>query len=424
MSLKQEIVVTSAGVACPIGVGLDAVWSSLLEGRSGVRRLNLFDSPDMPTPFGGEVVDFDAKKFVKNRKSLKVMSRDIQLAVAAAEMAVSSAGISAKPLDPERFGVLFGADVIPCDLSELVPAFRSCIVEGKFDFHRWGHAAMAEMFPLWLLKYLPNMLACHIGLAHDARGPNNTLTLGDVSCLSAAIEATRVIERGQADAMLSGGAGSRIHPMRIFRGIAHELSRRGDEPEKAGRPFDADRDGMVNGEGAAAFLLETFDHAKRREVAPLAKILAHASAYERLDSGDSESALRGGAIRRVLSSVLKDAIMGPEGIGCVIAQGYSTRIDDQREAQAIRDVLGDVAVTAPSSCFGHSGAGCGAVELAVAILALKHCKIPPTLNYENSDSACPVNVVHGEPRALESPTALVLSHSQQGQAVAMLLGSA
>jgi 3-oxoacyl-[acyl-carrier-protein] synthase II len=423
MSLKKEIVVTSAGVACPIGIALDAVWASLLEGRSGVRRLNLFDAPDMPTPFGGEVDGFDAKKFVKNRKSLKVMSRDIQLAVAAAEMAASSAGISANPLDPERFGVLFGADVIPCELAELVPAFRSCIVEGKFDFHRWGYAAMSEMFPLWLLKYLPNMLACHIGLAHDARGPNNTLTLGDVSCVSAAIEAFRVLERGQADAMLSGGAGSRIHPMRIFRGISHELSRRGDEPEKACRPFDADRDGMVNGEGAAAFLWETQDHAKRREAVPLAKILAHTSAYERIDTGNPESELRGGAIRRALAGVLQEANLGPRGVGCVIAHGFSTRLDDQREARAIRAVLGDVAVTAPSSCFGHFGAGCGAVEIAAAILSIMHRQIPPTMNYERPDPACPIDVVHEEPRVLESPTALVLSHSQQGQAVAMLLGA-
>jgi 3-oxoacyl-[acyl-carrier-protein] synthase II len=375
------------------------------------------------------------------------MSRDIQLSVSAAEMAAEMAGHRAKPIDPKRLGVVFGADMIPCELPELVPAFRSCLVEGKFEFHRWGHAAMADMFPLWMLKYLPNMHACHIGLALDARGPNNSLTLGDVSSLSAAVEATRVIERGQADAIFSGGAGSRIHSPVIFREMANELSCRSGEPAKACRPFDADRDGMVNGEGAAVFMLESREHADRRSAAPMAKILAHASAYEpssigsqivstgaepKFPQGDANPGinnnrrparfLRGTAIRRVLAQVLEFSGVAPQEVGCVIAHGYSTRLDDVREAQAIRDVLGDVPVTAPKSFFGHSGAGSGAVELVVGLFALRHRLIPPTLNYETPDANCPINVVHGQPRPLESPTVLVLSHSQRGQAVAVLLG--
>ena len=356
-----------------------------------MRRLDLYDEPDLPTPFGGEIVDFDPKRFVKNRKSLKVMSRDIQLAVSAAEMAAEMAGHRAKPIDPDRFGVIFGADMIPCELPELVPAFRSCMVEGKFEFHRWGHAAMADMFPLWMLKYLPNMHACHIGLAQDARGPNNSLTLGDVSSLSAAVEAARVIERGQADAIIAGGAGSRIHPTIIFRGMAHELSRRGGEPAKACRPFDAGRDGMVNGEGTAAFMLESREHADSRGAAPLAKILAHASAYEPssiasyvisamhgpnlrtttpiLSANGRPVRLCGTAIRRVLGRCWKSGV-APQDVGCVIAHGYSTHLDDAREAKAIRDVLGDVPVTAPKSYFGHFGAGSGAVEMVVGLLAL------------------------------------------------------
>jgi 3-oxoacyl-[acyl-carrier-protein] synthase II len=422
MALNKDIVITSAGVVCPIGIGLDSLWTSLCEGRSGVRRQNYYDSTDLPIPFGGEVVDFDPKKFVKNRKSLKVMSRDIQLAVAAAEMASEMAGHRANPIAPEHFGVIFGANIIPCELNELAPPFRSCTVEGKFDFHRWGHAAMAELFPLWLLKYLPNMPACHIGLAQDAQGPNNTLTLGDVSSLSAAIEAARLLERGHADAILAGGAGSRIHPAICFRGMTHGLSRRGNEPEKACRPFDARRDGMVNGEAAAAYMLETREHAERRGAAPLAKLLAHASAFERNPETHTSQSLRGIAIRRVLAQVIQDAGIAPQSVGCVIAHGFSTRLDDEREANAIRDVLGNVPVTAPKSYFGCSGAGSGAVEMAVALLMLKHRLIPPTLNYESPDPNCPINVVHGDPKPLESPTVLVLSHSHQGHAVAMLLG--
>ena len=205
------------GVVSPIGIGQEAFWASLCEGRSGVRRLNIFDDPDL-IPFGGEVSDFDPKTYIRQRKSLKVMSRDIQLAFAAADMACREAGHHERPIDPERLGVIFGDDMIPCELHEFVPAYRNCIVDGRFDFNRWGHAAMTEIFPLWMLKYLPNMPACHIGIAQDARGPNNTLTLGDVSSLSAAAEAVRVLERGAADAMIVGGAGSRIHPTMLFRG--------------------------------------------------------------------------------------------------------------------------------------------------------------------------------------------------------------
>lgn len=422
MALKKEIFVTAAGVVCPIGIGMDALWASLCEGRSGVRNLNLYETPDLPVPIGGAIVDFDPRLFIKNRKSLKVMSRDIQFAVSAAEMAAEMAGHRAKPFDPERFGVIFGADVIHCELSEIVPAFRSCMVEGKFDFHRWGHAAMADLFPLWMLKYLPNMCACHIGLAQDARGPNNTLTIGDVSSLSAMTEASRVIERSHAEAMLTGGAGSRIHPTILFRGMAQELSRRGGEPEKACRPFDAGRDGVVNGECAAAFILETRGHADERGVAPLAKILGHASACEPVLKGQSSQSLKGTALRHALTGALKESGISAKDVGCVIAHGLSTHLDDECEAKAICEVLGNTPVTAPKSYFGYCGAGSGSVEMVVGLLSLKYRQIPPTLNYETPDPRCPVNVVHGRPQPLESPHVLVVSYSQQGQAVAVVLG--
>jgi len=201
MAHKQDIVITGVGVVSPIGIGQEAFWTSLCEGQSGVRLLHLFQDSEL-IPFGGEVTDFDPKKYVRQRKSLKVMSRDIQLAFAAADLACCEAGHHKQPIDPERLGIVFGADLMPCELHELVRAYRSCIVGGNFDFRRWGEAAMAEIFPLWMLKYLPNMHACHIGIAQDARGPNNTLTLGDVSSLSAAAEGMRVIERGGAHAGL------------------------------------------------------------------------------------------------------------------------------------------------------------------------------------------------------------------------------
>jgi 3-oxoacyl-[acyl-carrier-protein] synthase II len=265
------------------------------------------------------------------------------------------------------------------------------------------------------------MPACHIGIAQDARGPNNTVTMSDVSGLLAAAEAVRVLERGAADAMIAGGAGSRIHPTLLFRGGISQLSQRGDDPPGALRPFDATRDGTVNGEGAAALVFETQQHARARGTVPLARIMGYGAAYEPAGNG---RVLQGISIRQALVKALRDAAIGAQDVGCLVAHGVSTKDDDRREAAAIREVLGAVPVTAPKSLFGHLGAGCGAVDLVAAVLCLKHALVPPTLNYRVPDPECPVNVVHTHAQPLNRPTVIVLSHSQHGQAAAMVLGAA
>ncbi|MBU4271479.1 MAG: beta-ketoacyl-[acyl-carrier-protein] synthase family protein [Planctomycetes bacterium] len=420
MSLRQEIVVTGVGVVSPIGIGKVPFWTSLVEGRSGIRRLDLHHDPTLSPPIGGAVADFDPKQYVRPRKSLKVMSRDIQLAFAAADLACVDADLREKPVAPERLGVVFGAGIIPCELDELMGAYCDCIVGGKFDYSRWGQAAMAELFPLWILKYLPNMPACHIGIGQDARGPNNSITLGDVSSLSALAEAARVLERGQADAVIAGGVGAKLHPAAWMRGLNGELSRRGDEPGAASRPFDAARDGLVNGEGSGALVLETRAHAQSRGEPPLARVLGHAVVFE----PPGGKAAVGESIRRAILTALRDAEITPGEVGFVAAHGLSTVDDDRIEAQAIRSALGDVPVTAPKSYFGHLGPAAGALEAAMSVLALHAGLIPPTLNYERPDPQCPVNVVHGRPAPLERPTAMVLAHSHHGQAVAVVLGGA
>jgi 3-oxoacyl-[acyl-carrier-protein] synthase II len=418
MTFQQDIVVTGIGVVSPIGIGTGPFWASLDTGRSGIRRLDLPGDPTEPPPFGGVVADFDPKQYVRPRKSLKVMSRDIQLAFAAADLACVEAGLRERPINPERLGVVFGASMIPCELEELAGTYRDCTVDGSFDFQRWGRVAMAELFPLWMLKYLPNMPACHVGIAQDARGPNNTVTLGDVSSLSALAEAARILERGQADAIIAGGVGSRLHPALWVRSHLLGLSRRGDAPEAASRPFDALRDGLVGGEGAAAMFLETERHAQARGAPILARVLGSAGTFEPCPSGQ---ALTGAAIRRAIVGTLRDADVTPADLGFVVAHGLSTRNDDRVEAQAIRDTLGDVPVTAPKSYFGHLGAGSGSLEAALSILAFQQGRVPPTLNYEQPDPQCPINVIHGRPMPLDCPVALILSHTRHGQAVAVVL---
>jgi 3-oxoacyl-[acyl-carrier-protein] synthase II len=425
MAPKQDIVVTGVGVVSPIGIGKSPFWAAMCEGHSGIRRLDLFDDPALPTPIGAAVADFDPKQYVRPRKSLKVMSRDIQLGFAAADLACVDAGLRERPVAPERLGVIFGAALIPGELDELAGSYRSCVVDGKFDFGRWGPAAMAELFPLWMLKYLPNMPACHIGIGQDARGPSNSITMGDVSSLSALAEAVRVLDRGQADAMIVGGVGARLHPVVWARSDVRGLSRRSDNPAAASRPFDAQRDGLVGGEGSAAFLLETRSHAQARGVPIFARVLGCVVAFEpgRLEVGNKAATIGRGdnVIQRTLAAALHDAGLTPAELGCVVAHASGAVVDDRMEAQAIRSVLGDVPVTAPKGNFGYLGAGSGALETAVGVLALQHGLVPPTLNYEHPDPQCPVNVVHGRPSPLRCPTVLVLSHSPHGQAVAVVL---
>ncbi len=408
------------GIVSPIGTGIEAFWSALTEGRSGVVATTRFDGGAAPCPIAGEVRDYDAKQYVRPRKNIKVMGRDIQLAMGAADMACKDARFDVSPVVPERLGVAFGADLIPCELDEMIDAYRGCIVDGKFDFARWGERAMSDLFPLWMLKYLPNMPACHIAISQDARGPNNSITLAEVSSLTAIGESFRVIERGQADAIVAGGTSSRIHPTFWVRRELYELSHRFEDPAAACRPFDADRDGMVFGEGAAAFVLEERQHALGRGARILARVLGHACTFE---PQHDDAPPQGDAIRRAIRGALGEAGLGPSDLGHVNAHGASTPLDDQVEAQAIHDTLDGVPVTAPKSYFGNLGAGTGAVELAVSVLACQKGLVPATLNYQRPDPNCPVNVIHGEPLKQSRPTALVLNHVREGRATALVLAA-
>jgi 3-oxoacyl-[acyl-carrier-protein] synthase II len=413
----EQVVVTGLGVVSPIGIGVDAFWSSLAAGRSGIRPISLFDASLLPIRFGGEVQDFDPKVRVRPRKSLKVMSRDIQLGFAAADEAYTHAGIAAGAIDPERFGVVFGSDLIQPDPLESAAGYRRSTVDGVFDFSLWGEGAMQEVYPLWMLKHLPNMPACHIGIAFDARGPNNTITLGEVSSLSAIGEATRVIARGQADLMFAGGTGVRVQPTSMVRNSAAEASRRNDDPEHAAKPFDAERDGEVFGEGAGATMLESRRAAQRRGAKILAQVVGFGSAFGRGPQGGTTSA----AVAQAIERALADAAVAPSDIGFVVAQGRGTRRDDVNEAEGIRNVLGDVPVTVPKSYYGNTGSGGGALDFAAAVAALLADRIPATLNYTTPDPNCPITVVHGRPQPLAKPTAIVLSQTPMGQAVAVVV---
>lgn len=418
ISSPREVVITGVGVVCPIGIGYEAMQQALFAGTSGVRPLDVFNTAEFPVRIGAEVIDFDPKQFVTPRKSLKVMSRGIQLAFASAQMAISQANLASSGVSPDRLGVVFGAEMLYAEPEELVDAFRSCIVDRKFIHARWNSKAMSQLYPLWMLKYLPNMSACHIAIAHDARGPNNTIVLAEASSLQAVAEGVRVIERGQADVMIVGGSGSRLHPMSwAFRdNVLH--TRRTEPPAELSRPFDALRDGMVYGEGSASFVLESRAHAEARRTRILARVMGFANAFEACTPGEP---FHGQAIRAAITQSLRAARIEPADLGHVNAHGLSTIHHDQAEARAIRDTLGDVPVTALKSFFGNLGAGGGAVEMIGSLVAFETGRVPHTLNYEQPDASCPIHVVKAAPYPTARNAALLLNQTSTGQSVALVM---
>jgi 3-oxoacyl-[acyl-carrier-protein] synthase II len=417
---NRDVVITGLGVVSPIGIGVDKFWASLLSGASGVRTITSFDTSGTPLSIGAEVLDFDPKEYVKPRKSLKVMSRDIQFGVTVADLACAHAGIVHGTVAPERFGVEFAADMMHCPLDEVEMACRASAIDGKVDLQLWGREALAHIFPLWMLKYLPNMPACHIAIAHDARGPNNSHSVGEASSLLAMAEAARVIQRGSADVVVTGGTSSKMHPILWFRESVGDTSHRGEIPAAACRPFELNRDGAVHGEGATAFVFESRAHAAARNAPILARVLGYACAFEPRRNG---AKMRGAGIRSAITVALRSAGLSPKDIGHVNAHGLSTIADDRAEAAAIRDLLGDVPVTAPKSYFGNTGASTGALEAAVSVMALVKQLVPATLNYQTPDPECPVRVISGEPLRESKGVALLLNHSPMGQAAALILAA-
>jgi 3-oxoacyl-[acyl-carrier-protein] synthase II len=271
-----------------------------------------------------------------------------------------------------------------------------------------------------MLKYLPNMAACHVSIALDLRGPNNSIVLGEVSSLLAIAEAASVIERGWADVMLAGGASGRVHPTVLAFRQRYELSRRDDDPAGAVRPFDLDRDGLVHGEGAAVFVLESRRHAEARRARPRAWLRAAVSRAERVGDDRRPSGL---ALRNAIAAALRQAGLEPTQLGHVNANGLSTREDDVVEARALRAILGDVPVIAPKSYFGNLGAAAGAVELAATFSAFEQGRLPATLNYRRPDPACPIRVVAEPGRPLGLGAALAVNQAPSGQAAALVLST-
>ena len=420
-SLSQRAVLTGVGVVNPLGLNTAAFWAALESGQSGIHAIQSFDASKLPTRIGGEVRGFDAKNYIakQDRKTLRLMARGIQLAVAAAQLAMDDSKVDKTKLDPLRFGVDFGAGLLASELEELAQAALASAncQPGTVDLELWGEKGMSNIPPTWMLKYLPNMLACHVSILHNAQGPSNTITEGEAGGLLALGEAFRIIARGQADFFLVGGADSKINPLSMVKQcLFGPLSRNNAVPEKACRPFERRRDGSVLGEGAGVLVVEELEHARRRGARIYAELAGFGAAFDRDRNGQG--------LARAMRAALADAGIGPQQVDHVNAFGLGTRQADISEARALAEVFQDadsqVPVFAPKSYFGNLGAGCGTSELAASLLALHHGILPATLNYEEPDPDCPVNVTRS-PQPTRHPYVLKTVFTDMGQCAAVVL---
>ncbi len=429
LSNERRVVITGLGLISPLGIGPGPFWSALAERRGAVRKISSFAVEGLPNDVGAEILDFDPKALAlpKHRKaltkSLKYMARDIQLAVAAAELAMADAGLADGGVDPTRIGVDLGAGLMSSELDELAPAITSAVRPGgTFDFATYGREGIPQITPIWLLKYLPNMLACHISILSDCQGPSNSITEAEAASNVAIGEASRIIARGRADVMISGGADSKIHPMSMVRmGLFGQMSTWKGEPSQACRPFDKARNGWVPGEGAGILILEEREHALSRGAKIYGEILGFGSGCDAAPSGGLDPEGRGTEI--ALRAAIRDAGLEPSQIGHVNAHGAASVEADLAEARAICRVFGEngVPVTALKGYFGNTVSGSGAIELIGSLLGVNQGWIPPTLNCDDPDPEMHLDLVRGEPRPTRNPIFLKTNLTRLGQAAALVV---
>lgn len=425
---SRRIVITGLGLITPLGNTSGELWEALSSGRSGVDVLSFPVGPSVPAKFGGEARGFtgsiddfgelEAAQKKSIRKGLKVMCRECQMGLAAAQRAIHDARLPGSGLDPERTGVVFGSDYILSEPLDVSDGIRNCTSpDKKFEFGRWGTDGLPKMSPLWLLKYLPNMPASHIAIYNDMRGPNNSITHREAAGGLAVGEAFRVIARGHADVMVAGATGTRIHPLKTVHTVMQcEVAGNGVPPAQASRPFDLNRQGMVLSEGAGVLVLEELEHARTRGATIYAEIVGFGSSSVATRHGVGN---RRQALANALRAALRDARMQPGDIGHIHAHGLSTRSSDAEEAAAISEVFGERAATVPltaaKSYFGNLGAGSSIVELAASALALRHGRLFRLLNYTTPDPECPIAAVRSDDVS-PGQSFVQLSVTPQGQA--------
>ena len=408
--MSRRVVITGVGLVSALGLGTKETWDGLLAGRSGIGPVTHFDASDFSVRIAGEVKDFDPLRFIP-KKDVKKMDAFIQYALAASEFAMEDSGLVIREDDAARVGVFIASGI------------------GGFGTIEREHSALLKggprrISPFFIPATIINLAAGHVSIRFGAKGPNSATATACSASTHAIGDAMKIIQRGDADAMIAGGSEAAITPMGIGGFAAMKaLSARNDDPERASRPFDRDRDGFVVGEGAGVLVLEELEGARARGADIHAELVGYGMSSDAYHMTTPSSS--GDGARRVMQNAIADAGIPPTDVGYINAHGTSTPYNDRTETLAIRTLFGDhaeqLAVSSTKSMTGHLLGGAGGLEAGITALALKEQVVPPTMNYENPDPDCNLDYVPNEARKLSFEYALSNSFGFGGTNGALLL---
>ena len=393
--MKKRVVVTGIGMITPVGLDTETSWESLINGKSGIGPITQFDDKAIPTQIAGEINGFDAEKYIEP-KEIKKMDRFIHFAIAASQMAVDDSGLKITPENAERVGVIVSAGMGG------LPA-----IERVHDAYR--DKGYRRITPFFIPMTIINEAAGIVSMRFGAKGPNLSIVSACATGTHSIGEAFKTIQRGDADAMIAGGAESCICPLGVGGFNAMKaLSTRNDEPQRASRPFDSGRDGFIMGEGSGVVVLEDLESAVKRG----AKIQAEVVGYGA--SGDAyhitAPAPNGEGAARCMKMAIKDAGIAPAEMGYINAHGTSTKYGDELETMAIKTVFGDhaykIPISSTKSMIGHLLGAAGGVEAVISILALEQGVLPPTINLENPDPECDLDCIPHTARKVQVDVAM------------------
>jgi len=411
MNERRRVVITGMGAMTPLGLTLEETWEGLLAGRSGVGPITQFDASELPVRIAGELKGFDPRQYI-NFKEARRMARGSQVAIATAQATLANAGLGLPLADEERVGVLIGSAV----------GGLGRAIAGVDTFRAKG---LARVNPFIITSALVNMPSHHVSHWAGAKGPISTVVAACATGTQAVGEAAEFICRGVADVMICGGVEALIHfaPIAGFCAM-RALASRNDEPERASRPFDADRDGFVYSEGCALFVLEALEHAQARGAHIRAEVLGHASSSDAFHVAQPDP--EGMGASRAMQWALEDAGLTPDDVGYINAHGSSTPISDPIETMAIKRTFGqrayEIPVNSTKSMIGHAMGGAGAIEAAVCALTVEQGIIHPTINLETPDPECDLDYVPEGARKADVRVALSNSFGLGGQNACLVLG--
>lgn len=438
--MRRRVVISGAGFATGLGLGRDALWAALVEGRSAIGALTVVDGAALGVTLGAEIKELSARDVVPKhyRKAVKVMARDSEIAVIAASFAVRDAGLVTREQDgvaptypAARVGCQVGAGLIPTEIDEVASAFSTSRDEdGEFSLAKWGEGAINNLQPLWMLKYLPNMLACHVGIVHGCEAPSNTITCSEASGLLSLGESARVIERGDAEACFSGGAESKLSPLGLLRLISWGRLARGEGEARGARPYDPDSAGTITGEGGGILILEDRESCRARGAKAHAELLGFGAAHSARSlstlAGRSGGELDSTGLAYAIDNALHDAGVPASEIDAVVPQASGHAPTDRAEMAALRAVLGARASSVPlvtlTPALGELVAGRGGVQAGVGALCLREQRLPARVHAGRPEGGALAGAEPSRPAALRR--VLVCTSSMGGSNAALVLGAA